>query len=178
VSHPITTIHCIVLLSFFTSAGLKMMVAIESKTEIKDRAKLPEQARITIERRKVAGKQLRFNWDEKESSSTQPTLHTPSSTSPTAGRPNASGAATNKKTDSSPRTNPAAAPKVTAAPNVATNQATPALTSHSNRKPVPSHPKSRVGETTKLGVVMLRLLKRYGITDEEIIEGLSTSTAS
>lgn len=125
-----------------------MMVATHLKTEIKDRAQLPLRAPITIERRKVAGKQLRFNWDEKESSAPQPSTPTPSPTKSTAGK--------------------ASTP----------TQESPATASHSSRKPAAGPIKSRVGETTKLGVVMLRLLKRYGITDEEIIEGLSTSTAS
>jgi len=124
------------------------MVAIESKAEIKDRAKLPQSARITVERRKVAGKQLRFNWDEKESSAPQPTNPTPSPTNASAGQTKVA------------------------------SQASPSTPSTSSRKPAAGPIKSRVGETTKLGVVMLRLLKRYGITDEEIIEGLSTSTAS
>jgi alkylhydroperoxidase/carboxymuconolactone decarboxylase family protein YurZ len=36
----------------------------------------------------------------------------------------------------------------------------------------------RIGQPAKLGVVMMRLLKSYGITDEEIIEALSMPAIS
>jgi hypothetical protein len=107
------------------------------------RAQSPAASQVTLERRRVTGKQLRFNWDEKES------------------------------TPATPATEP-------------TVEVAPKPTAKSSRKPtVPTQPlavaaanKSRLGEATKLGVVMLRLLKSYGISDEEIIEGLSLPSVS
>jgi len=122
------------------------MVAVELQAENSTRSQATRSqstvaSQVTLERRRVTGKQLRFNWDEKE---------------PT----------------------PVAAATPPAEP---TREVAPKPTAKSSPKPsVPSQPltvaaanTSRIGEATKLGVVMLRLLKSYGISDEEIIEGLS-----
>lgn len=125
------------------------MVAVELQAENSTRSQTAAATQVTLERRRVTGKQLRFNWDEKESISAAPTA-------PAA---------------------PAAEPTLEVAPKP---------TAKSSPKPsVPTQPlsvacanKSRIGEATKLGVVMLRLLKSYGISDEEIIEGLSLPSVS
>ncbi len=120
------------------------MVAVELQAELTNHTSSNRSRKVTVERRKVAGKQLRFNWDEKETT-VQPSVKTAPSAQPVA--------------PAQPQPTPAA-PKTAPVP--------PRKTSV---KPAPT--KSRVGDTTKLGVVMLRLLKSYGISDEEIIEGLS-----
>lgn len=117
------------------------MVAVEFQAEISSRPQTQRSSKVTLERRKVTGKQLRFNWDEKESAPTDPTVE------PTA-------VPTSKTTA-----------KSNAKPSVQTQPL-----------PVSAATKSRIGDATKLGVVMLRLLKSYGISDEEIIEGLSMPT--
>jgi hypothetical protein len=115
--------------------GSCVMVAVELQSQV---VSIPvtahSRSKVTLQRRKVSGKQLRFNWDEKE----QPTDPTPAVAEPVA----------TEKSESLV----AAIPRPTAIPL-----------------------KSRIGESTKLGLVMMRLLKSYGITDEEIIEGLSMS---
>lgn len=111
------------------------MVAVELQSQAVSVPVTPHsRSKITLQRRKVSGKQLRFNWDEKE----QPVDLTPAVTEPVATEKSESLVAAN--------------PRPTAIPL-----------------------KSRIGESTKLGLVMMRLLKSYGITDEEIIEGLSMS---
>lgn len=120
------------------------MVAVELQAELTNHASSNRSRKVTVERRKVSGKQLRFNWDEKETT-IQPSVKTAPPAQPIA---------------------PAQPQPTPAAPKAASITAR-----KTSVKPAPT--KSRVGDTTKLGVVMLRLLKSYGISDEEIIEGLS-----
>lgn len=113
------------------------MVAVELQAEISTRPQTPRSSKVTLERRKVTGKQLRFNWDEKESGPKEPVVE------PIV--------ATTAKPSNKPSVQP-------------------------QSSPISAATKSRIGDATKLGVVMLRLLKSYGISDEEIIEGLSMSS--
>lgn len=134
------------------------MVAVELQAENSTRSQTARSqtaavTQVTLERRRVTGKQLRFNWDEKESSSAAPTAPAPA---PTA---------------------PAAEPTLEVAPKP-TAKSSPKPSVPTQPLPVASANKSRIGEATKLGVVMLRLLKSYGISDEEIIEGLSLPSVS
>jgi hypothetical protein len=117
------------------------MVAVELQAEISTRPQTPRSRKVTLERRKVTGKQLRFNWDEKESGPKEPVVE------PIV--------ATTAKPSNKPSTKSSAQPQ---------------------SSPISAATKSRIGDATKLGVVMLRLLKSYGISDEEIIEGLSMPT--
>ena len=111
------------------------MVAVELQSQV---VSVPvtthSRSKVTLQRRKVSGKQLRFNWDEKEQT---------------------------------------ADPTPAVAEPVAAEKTEPVVTE--NPRPTAIPLKSRIGDSTKLGLVMMRLLKSYGITDEEIIEGLSMS---
>lgn len=143
------------------------MVAVELPTVVSSRSKTSRASQVTIERRRVTGKQLRFNWDEKET--------TPAATTaaPATAVP---GIQLTQTTTVTVKPQSTIGNESKVAPSTAT---APQATVTNNKRPVAAGAvKARVGEATKLGVVMLRLLKSYGITDEEIIEGLSMPTVS
>ncbi len=110
-------------------------------------SKSRSNAEIRISRRRVTGKQLRFDWDANDTSESL-------------------------VENSNSRSSVAVEPK----PASPTNLSKPAVTPARSQSPS-ANQASRIGEPTKLGLVMFRLLKRYGITDEEIIEGLQMSQA-
>lgn len=142
------------------------MVAAELPTVTVSPSQTTRSSRVTIERRRVSGKQLRFNWDEKAETAPIPTEAIPTEAKAVVSEKGP----TTEKTTASLSSPPKVIPSVTSnsKPFAASNQ----------RPTAAGAVKSRVGEATKLGVVMLRLLKSYGITDEEIIEGLSMPTVS
>jgi|GEM_PF-3099952 hypothetical protein len=143
------------------------MVAVELPTVASSRPKTSRANQVTIERRRVTGKQLRFNWDEKETTPA-PTIAAPATAAP------ATELTQTASVTVQPQSTAGAQSKI--APSITT---TPQATATNNKRPAAAGAvKARVGEATKLGVVMLRLLKSYGITDEEIIEGLSMPTVS
>lgn len=143
------------------------MVAVELPTVASSRSKTSRASQVTIERRRVTGKQLRFNWDEKE---TTPAATTAAATTAVPGIQLTQTTIVKAKPQATVGNESKLAPSI-----ATTSQA--AVTN--NKRPAAAGAiKARVGEATKLGVVMLRLLKSYGITDEEIIEGLSMPTVS
>lgn len=148
------------------------MVAVEAQTAIPPASlthcRTKRSSQVTIERRKVAGKQLRFNWDESEPLPPQSNAHTPRDTDQKATDPVNIKPVGSGRTEIESRANGPKAEVNTAPTSIRSSSAS--TTSRTSS--------SRIGETTKLGIVMFRLLKRYGITDEEIIEGLSMSSLS
>lgn len=143
------------------------MVAVELPTLASSRSKTSRASQVTIERRRVTGKQLRFNWDEKE---TTPAATTAAPATAVPGIQLTQTATVKAKPHSTVGNESKLSPSIATAPQ--------ATVINNQRPAAAGATKARVGEATKLGVVMLRLLKSYGITDEEIIEGLSMPTVS
>jgi preprotein translocase subunit SecD len=140
--------------------------------------------------RRSSGRQLKFDWDSTETKPANLTKSKITTNSPAA--PNTKDAGTK---DASPT-----ATAVVSEPNVQelrvqepkvqqqgrssydapTSQACilqNSVAKTSRVQPVAASA-MRIGQPAKLGVVMMRLLKSYGITDEEIIEALSMPTIS
>lgn len=148
------------------------MVAVELPTVASSRSKTSRASQVTIERRRVTGKQLRFNWDEKETTPAATTAAAITADPATAvpGIQLTQTATVKAKPHSTVGNESKLSPSIATAPQ--------ATVINKQRPAAAGATKARVGEATKLGVVMLRLLKSYGITDEEIIEGLSMPTVS
>lgn len=133
-----------------------------------------------------SGRQLKFDWDSLE---TKPANWSKSKTTTN------STVAPNSKDSGNKEPLPVVAevasePKVQqlgqTSPTALTSQAVPTSQAHSLNTAVAKTSRiqpaaagaMRIGQTAKLGVVMMRLLKSYGITDEEIIEAFSIPTIS
>lgn len=137
-----------------------------------------------------SGRQLKFDWDSTETKPANRTKSKTTTNSPAA--PNTKDLGTK---DSSPAANAVAsepnvqelrvqAPKVQQQGQLsyAAPTSQPYSLQNSAAKTSRVQPAAagamRIGQPAKLGVVMMRLLKSYGITDEEIIEALSLPTIS
>jgi hypothetical protein len=133
-----------------------------------------------------SGRQLKFDWD---SSETKPANRTKSKTT------TSSPAVPNSKGSGTSDTRPAAtevvseskvqerrAQELPQSSHAATTSQAYSLKNSvattSRVQPVAAAGAMRIGQPAKLGVVMMRLLKSYGITDEEIIEALSMPAIS
>jgi hypothetical protein len=132
-----------------------------------------------------SGRQLKFDWDSSETKPANWTKSKPIPNSPAA--PNSKDSVTREprpvatEVASEPKVQELRAQELASSPYAAMKSLTHSLNStvaKTSRVQPAAASAMRIGQPAKLGVVMMRLLKSYGITDEEIIEALSIPTIS